>query len=87
MKKGYKIPISNERGVAWVEALAKKGFNIIVEDGRIFVLIGGAGYEKIKPVAYKATLQLLQGITNNKKPEKLFNQLRLKNMKNQSSVI
>ena len=30
----------------FVEALAKKGFNIIVEDGRIFVLIGGVGYEK-----------------------------------------
>ena len=40
MKKGYKIPISNERSVAWVEALANKGFNIIVEDGKIFVLIG-----------------------------------------------
>lgn len=45
MKKGYKIPISNERSVAWVESLAKKGFNIIVEDGKIFVLIGGENHE------------------------------------------
>ena len=41
MKKGYKIPISNERSVAWIESLSKKGFNVIVEDGKIFVLIGG----------------------------------------------
>lgn len=40
MNKGYKIPISNERSVAWVEALANKGLNVIVEDGKIFVLIG-----------------------------------------------
>lgn len=45
MKKGYKIPISSERSVAWVEALANKGFNIIVEDGNIFVLIGGDNNE------------------------------------------
>lgn len=46
MKKGYKIPISNERSIAWIESLANKGFNILVEDGSIFVLIGGAGYEE-----------------------------------------
>lgn len=40
MKKGYKIPISNERSVAWVNQLKAKGFELIVEDGRLFVLIG-----------------------------------------------
>lgn len=47
MKKGYKIPISGERSVAWIEGLANKGFNVIVEDGKVFVLIGGEGNEKI----------------------------------------
>ena len=44
--KVYKIPLSNERSVEFIESLANKGFSIIVEDGKIFVLIGGAGYDK-----------------------------------------
>lgn len=40
MSKGYKIPISKERSIAWVNQLKEKGFDLIVEDGRLFVLIG-----------------------------------------------
>ena len=40
MCKGYKIPISNERSLTWVNQLKEKGFDLIVEDGRLFVLIG-----------------------------------------------
>ena len=40
MSKGYKIPISNERSIAWVNQLKEKGFDLIVEDGKLYVLIG-----------------------------------------------
>ena len=39
MKK-YKIPISNERSIAWINQLKNKGFDLIVEDGKLYVLIG-----------------------------------------------
>ena len=39
MSKGYKIPISKERSIAWVNQLKEKGFELIVEDGKLYVLI------------------------------------------------
>jgi len=39
MKKGYKIPISKERSIEFANQLSKKGFDLIVEDGKLYVLI------------------------------------------------
>lgn len=40
MSKGYKIPISSERSLTWVNQLKEKGFDLIVEDGKLYVVIG-----------------------------------------------